>query len=321
MQRQDPAGGEVVAVLGMHVLVPNASQVLRVRRTSSASAPMRAITAPCYGVVAYRDVHDPQLLVRLLPPNHIANAPHPEYPERDGVWMEPSTLRALTAEEEERRPWERAVERLDAKDAAFRRQIAEESLRPLDAWPALDTPCRRRLCAPRGGKRECNVEEYEAAEAGDFVLTVSAEPGDANDFGCLTWISKSIVEGYRVRDADSGEMRSHDFAAWSADSGMARELAGLHCVELAWDRDTHANPPDDLVMVHVTDAEGKHGWMLRSDVCAREAAAPLPVRLECASEAGPPAGRDPFIPSSTFAGAKPGYSFKSGGEGLGYYRD
>ena len=134
MQRQDPTGGEVVAVLGTHVLVPNASQVLHVRRTSSASAPMRAITAPCYGVVAYRDVHDPQLLVRLLPPNHIANAPHPEYPERDGVWMEPSTLRALTAEEEERRPWERAVERLDAKDAAFRRQIAEESLRPLDAW-------------------------------------------------------------------------------------------------------------------------------------------------------------------------------------------
>jgi hypothetical protein len=39
-----------------------------------------------------------------------------------------------------------------------------------------------------------------------------------------------------------------------------------------------------------------------------------------AAAAGDAAGV-PFIPSSYFAGAKPGYCFKEGGEGLGYYVD
>jgi hypothetical protein len=36
---------------------------------------------------------------------------------------------------------------------------------------------------------------------------------------------------------------------------------------------------------------------------------------------GPPALSGPFVPSAGFVGARAGYVFKMGGEGLGYYQD
>lgn len=33
------------------------------------------------------------------------------------------------------------------------------------------------------------------------------------------------------------------------------------------------------------------------------------------------AGAPPFVPAASFAGARPGYAFKTGPQGLGYYRD
>ena len=79
--------------------------------------------------------------------------------------------------------------------------------------------------------------------------TITCEDGTKNDFGIFDKHDINPVAAYIDLGRDGYKTLQNQFAT-----------------TLDWDRDTMAYPPDNLDAVHLTAANGEHGWVFRTDV-------------------------------------------------------